>query len=155
MLCHLVHVHVLAIFVRSAFTRRLGDAFEVRIEGRPNRAGVDVGLDDGCKPLESVPCSRIDLVVCNAGAFILDTLNTVEMTACRQQYEVNALGPLRTFQALRTKLAGGSKIMLIGSFLGSIGNNTTGSRVSALLELAPRRIMYQLSVWCIIHFWRW
>ena len=44
----------------------------------------------------------------------------------RRQFEVNALGPLRVTGALLGNLARGSKIGILTSRMGSIGDNTTG-----------------------------
>ena len=44
----------------------------------------------------------------------------------RQQFEVNALGPLRVTTALRPQLAAGGKVVLITSRMGSITDNSSG-----------------------------
>ena len=92
-------------------------------------ADVDVGLDDGCKSLEKLDHSHIDLVICNAGLFVNGGLDDLNYDDIRKCFEVNALGPLRTVQALRPKLRAGSKVVVIGSLMGSISNNMNGARV--------------------------
>ena len=69
------------------------------------------------------------MLICNAGTLENDTLDTLDFHVCRHHYDVNALGPLRTVCALRDRLRAGSKVVLIGSKLGSIGSNTSGARV--------------------------
>jgi short-subunit dehydrogenase len=86
-------------------------------------------VDTGCAPLETVSAKTVDLVICNAGTLKNDSLDTLNFIDIRHQFEINALGPLRTFKALRQKLRSGSKVVLIGSMLGSIERNKTGSRV--------------------------
>jgi NAD(P)-dependent dehydrogenase (short-subunit alcohol dehydrogenase family) len=92
-------------------------------------AEVDVGSDTGCAPLETVAAKTVDLVICNAGTLKNDTLDTLDFDDIRHQFEVNSLGPLRTVRSLRQKLQIGSKVVLIGSLMGSIERNKTGSRV--------------------------
>ena len=92
-------------------------------------ADIDVGLDDGCKSLETLSHSHIDLVICNAGLFVNGGLDDLNYDDIRKCFEVNALGPLRTVQALRPKLGAGSKVVVIGSLMGSISNNMNGDRV--------------------------
>lgn len=56
------------------------------------------------------------------------------------QYNINALGPVRTVQALLPKLSSGSKIVVIGSKMGSFGElkpgplvfHTTSTQVACL-----------------------
>jgi len=45
----------------------------------------------------------------------------------REQFEVNALGALRVTHALLPNLKAGSRIVLMTSRMGSIGDNTSGS----------------------------
>lgn len=89
---------------------------------------VDVGRDGGCAPLSTLPVKRVELLICNAGVLYNDTLDGIEYDQCREQFETNALGPLRAVTAIRHKLFDGSKVMIVGSLLGSIGSNLTGGR---------------------------
>ncbi|KAG2453911.1 hypothetical protein HYH02_002114 [Chlamydomonas schloesseri] len=87
--------------------------------------GVDVGVDGGCAPLGKVE-SRVDLLVCNAGILREDCLEDIDMAALREQFEVNSLGPLRTFLALQGKLADNAKVCIVTSRMGSIEDNGSG-----------------------------
>jgi len=97
----------------------------------PQRADVDTGIDGGCDTLAAaIAALQIDLLVLNAGVFAGDTLEALDFSAMRHQFEVNALGPLRVVAALRSKLSRGSKVVLIGSWLGSLAcNGEKGARV--------------------------
>ena len=44
-------------------------------------------------------------------------------------FDVNSLGPIRTVEALDSKLHSGAKVVVMGSLLGSMGNNVNGGRV--------------------------
>jgi len=43
------------------------------------------------------------------------------------QYKVNTLGPLRVTEALRDNLGEGSKVAIVSSRVGSIGDNSSGN----------------------------
>lgn len=87
-----------------------------------------MGADDGCSALQRLPQARIDLVICNAGLFVNGGLDDLDFDDLRRCYEVNSLGPLRTVKALLPKLQAGSKVIVIGSKMGSIGG-FSGNRV--------------------------
>lgn len=86
---------------------------------------------EGCAALANIPCSEINLVVCNAGVLTNDDFSSINFSDCAWQFNTNALGPLRAVQSLLPKLLEGSKIILIGSKLGSFGETIPGRRVRA------------------------
>ncbi|GFR48788.1 hypothetical protein Agub_g10736 [Astrephomene gubernaculifera] len=92
--------------------------------------GVDVGRDGGCAPLTTFlagpPARQVDLVVCNAGILHEDSLSELNLDHIREQFEVNSLGPLRTYLAVKDRLAPGAKIAIITSRMGSIADNGSG-----------------------------
>jgi len=89
--------------------------------------GIDVTDDKGLltlkKSLADVP---LDIVINNAGIMTEETLGHIDFSAVAQQFLVNAIGPLKTTQALLTNLNEGSKVAIITSRMGSIGDNTSG-----------------------------
>ena len=91
--------------------------------------GVDVTSDDSVahliRRLENQP---IDLLINNAGILTRETLNAMDFDAIRWQFEVNAMGPLRVAHALLPQMGPGSKIGIVSSRMGSIEDNTSGSR---------------------------
>eukprot|EP00892_Ulva_mutabilis_P008271 jgi/Ulvmu1/5816/UM025_0073.1 len=91
-------------------------------------SGVDVETEEGCTPLATLACSSIDLVVCNAGVLTNDTFDSISFSDCAWQFNTNALGPLRAIKALMPKLSEGSKVVVIGSKLGSFGATKPGTR---------------------------
>jgi NAD(P)-dependent dehydrogenase (short-subunit alcohol dehydrogenase family) len=113
--------------------------------------GVDVAEQAGITKLSAALAGReIDLLINNAGILRWETgLDQLDFEAVRQQFEVNALGPLRVTQALRGQLRKGSKVALITSRMGSIGDNSSGGsygyRMSkAALNMAGKSLAHDL-----------
>lgn len=69
---------------------------------------------------------HVDLLINNAGILAEDTLEDIDYDSIREQFEVNTLGPLRVTTALLPNLHSGSKIAIITSRMGSIGDNGSG-----------------------------
>ena len=63
-----------------------------------------------------------------AGLLLNETLDDLSFERIQQQWEVNTIGPLRVVNALKSQLYTGSKIAMITSRMGSIADNTSGSR---------------------------
>lgn len=97
-------------------------ALGVRIE-----AGVDVGDDDLGGLAARLGGLEIDVLLHNAGILQRNTLDALDLASIRRQFEINALGPLKTVRALRDRLGKGAKVALVTSRMGSIGDNTSGS----------------------------
>jgi NAD(P)-dependent dehydrogenase (short-subunit alcohol dehydrogenase family) len=90
-------------------------------------SGVDLRSDRSVALLaQRLEGLRIDELVCNAGILREDGLADVVFEDVRAQLEVNALAPLRTVRALSDNLGRGSKVALITSRMGSIGDNGSG-----------------------------
>jgi NAD(P)-dependent dehydrogenase (short-subunit alcohol dehydrogenase family) len=113
--------------------------------------GVEVSDQDGIDKLAKVLAGRdVALLINNAGILVWETgLDQVKVEDVRRQFEVNALGPLRVTQALRGTLRKGSKVALITSRMGSIGDNTSGGsygyRMSkAALNMAGTSLAHDL-----------
>jgi len=100
------------------------DALGVRVE-----RGCDVTDPAAWSQLaERLAAEDIDLLVQNAGILVGDALDTVDPERVRAQFEVNALGPLFLTRALAARLHAGSKVALITSRMGSIGDNGSGGQ---------------------------
>jgi len=100
------------------------DELGVRVE-----AGIDVADAASVAKLATrLADVELDLLVNNAGILRTDRLEPLEPEAIRQQFEVNALGPLRVTAALLPRLRRGAKLVLVTSRMGSIGDNTSGGR---------------------------
>jgi NAD(P)-dependent dehydrogenase (short-subunit alcohol dehydrogenase family) len=110
--------HVIAVCRKSSPGL---DALGVQVE-----AGIDVGDDESVQGLAGRIDRDVDLLVNNAGRLEMESLDRLDMGSIREQLEVNALGPLRVTAALLPRMKAGSKIALITSRMGSIGDNTSG-----------------------------
>ena len=105
----------------------LGDSPALRERGIDVVSGVDVCGDAAVAKLVShLSGSRIDVLVNNAGFVQQAPLGRFDFAAMQKEYEVNALGPLRVTQALLPLLANGSKVGIVTSRVGSLGENRSG-----------------------------
>jgi NAD(P)-dependent dehydrogenase (short-subunit alcohol dehydrogenase family) len=90
-------------------------------------SGVDV--TDGAsidKLARSLDGKRLDVLVHNAGILRAEALGHIDYDSICQQFETNALAPLRLTERLLPVLAEDAKIALITSRMGSIADNTSG-----------------------------
>jgi NAD(P)-dependent dehydrogenase (short-subunit alcohol dehydrogenase family) len=89
---------------------------------------VDVTTDEGAARLsKSLGGRRVDILVNNAGILRSDSLASLDFEGMLEQYRVNALGPLRVTRALVDNLHEGSKVGIVTSRVGSIGDNGSGN----------------------------
>lgn len=88
---------------------------------------VDVSTDRGVAHLATTLGDRpVDILINNAGILRGDSLDSLEFDDMLEQYRVNALGPLRVTRALLGNLHEGSKVGIVTSRVGSIGDNESG-----------------------------
>jgi NAD(P)-dependent dehydrogenase (short-subunit alcohol dehydrogenase family) len=113
--------------------------------------GVDVTSDKSLNLLaEKMKGRTVDLLINNAGLLSSESFPDLDFAAIQREIEVNAYGPLRVTHKLSTNLKRGSKIALITSRMGSIGDNTSGGmygyRMSkAALNAAGKSLALDLS----------
>ena len=69
---------------------------------------------------------RFDWILHVAGVLGLDELGRIDFDDMRRQFEINTLGPLRVIEACLPFLAAGSKVGVVTSRVGSLGDNTSG-----------------------------
>ena len=126
------------------------DKLDVKIV--PN---VDVASEVGLQEMQAALSEvGIDVLICNAGILRDENLTKFNSDTIREQFEVNALAPLRLVQLLQNQLNDSSKIAMITSRMGSIADNGSGGRygyrmskaalnaasMSLAKDLAPRNI---------------
>jgi NAD(P)-dependent dehydrogenase (short-subunit alcohol dehydrogenase family) len=101
-------------------------------------SGIDVSNSDAIDRLATAVGQRpIDLLINNAGILVWgDRLESLNVDGIRQQFEVNALGPLLVTAALRNNLKRGAKVALITSRMGSIEDNGSGGAYGYRLSKA-------------------
>lgn len=117
--------------------------------------GVEVTDDASVDRLAtSLGDTQIDILINNAAIHSNETLEDLNFDRIRKQFEVNTLGPLRVTRALLPHLHKGSKVVIVTSRSGSIGDNGSGhtygyriskaavnmSGVNLALDLKPRGI---------------
>ena len=113
--------------------------------------GVDVTSDDAVAQLDSaLGDEAVDVLVCNAGQLRHERIDALDLDGARLQYEVNALGALRVVSALLPRLGQGSKIGLVSSKAGSMGDGPSGGmygyRMSkAALNMAAANMAHELA----------
>lgn len=118
--------------------------------------GIDVTSDAASgELLRALGDAKIDVLFHNAGIMLVMGLDSLDLDAMRKMYEVNAIGPLRLTKALLDRLHEGSKVCVVSSRAGSIGDNSSGGNygyrmskaalnmgaMSLARDLAPRGIM--------------
>jgi NAD(P)-dependent dehydrogenase (short-subunit alcohol dehydrogenase family) len=103
---------------------------ELGASGARVESGVDVTEARALEALATrLDGERIDAVWLNAGILGRDRLGALDAAALdgvREQFEVNALGPLRVAQALLPNLGSGTKVAIITSRMGSVADNDSG-----------------------------
>lgn len=124
--------------------------------------GIDVIKEISIAALtEQLGGQPIDSLIINAGIYRrggFDDFDSAAFDDIRETFEVNALAPLRMTRALVPNLVAGSKIAIITSLMGSMGDNGSGGSygyrmskaavnaagVSLARDLAPRKVAVAL-----------
>ena len=89
--------------------------------------GVDVAEPSaGDELLSATEGTRLDVLLHNAGILVPESLETVAAETIEREVKVNAIAPLLLTKALLPRLGQGSKIALVSSRAGSIGDNGSG-----------------------------
>ena len=91
--------------------------------------GIDVTSSPAVKGLVDAlraRGARLDWVLHVAGVLGLDTLGEIDYDDMRRQFEINTLGPLRVAEACVPFMGPGSKLGIVTSRVGSLGDNSSG-----------------------------
>jgi NAD(P)-dependent dehydrogenase (short-subunit alcohol dehydrogenase family) len=121
------------------------DKLGIRVE-----SGVDITSDASVAELvKRLDGVNIDVLINNAGILKRVSLDNLDFDSIRQQFEVNALGALRVTRMLLSNLHAGSKVVMMTSRMGSIGDNTSGNsygyRMSkAAMSMAGKSLAHDL-----------
>ncbi|MEM1080386.1 MAG: SDR family oxidoreductase [Pseudomonadota bacterium] len=92
-------------------------------------SGIDVTRAEDLSRLHTaVADASITILINNAGVLGRTEFDRIEdqLDDYRQQFEVNALAPLRVTHALSDRLQSGSKVVIVTSRMGSMADNTSG-----------------------------
>lgn len=88
---------------------------------------IDVSNAESIQRLKSeLAGQRLDVLINNAGILMGDSFGSLDYEAMLLQFRVNTLGPLRVTEALVDNLEDGSKVAIVSSRVGSIGDNGSG-----------------------------
>ena len=88
---------------------------------------IDITSDTSIAKLrDRLKDTPIDVLINNAAIAKNVTLKNLDFDSIREQFEVNTLGALRVTHALLPNLKAGSKVIMMTSRMGSIGDNTSG-----------------------------
>ena len=134
------------------------DVIAVCREASPELESLGIRIEAGIELTDSSAIDELmsrllhqslDGAILNAGILHSTGLNDLDADAIRQQFEVNALAPLRLASVLTRHLSSGSWIALMTSRMGSIADNTSGGsygyRMSkAALNMAGRSLAVDL-----------
>ncbi len=126
---------------------------ELAIPGATVLPGVDLLDDASClglpDRLRGAGVTRLDIVVVNAGALSREHLPDLvgagradAFERIQQQLEVNAIGPLRVATALIQLLGEGSRLAVITSRRGSVGDNSTGGSYGYRISKAAANMAF-------------
>ena len=89
--------------------------------------GIDVASDDVGEALDAALGDHtLDVVVNNAGLLRRGPLDDLDLEGAVAQFQVNTLGPLRVTSAVLPRLVSGSKVAIVSSRAGSIGDKPSG-----------------------------
>jgi len=106
------------------------DSKELRDTGAQVETGIDVTDEAALAALvKKLNRERIHHLWLNAGILEREKLGGIDKAgfeSLRRQFEVNALGPLRVAQGLLENLGEGSKVGIMTSRMGSMGDNDSG-----------------------------
>ena len=104
--------------------------------------GIDVSSDDCLAIIRERlnDVSQVDVLINNAGLLTDESLEDLDYDRIRSQFEINTLGPLRVTEALKEKLGRGAKIAMMTSRMGSVTDNTSGSRYGYRISKAALNI---------------
>lgn len=91
--------------------------------------GIDVSNGTLQKQLRAELAGiKVDILINNAGILRDESLGHIDYGTVLEQFEVNAMGPLKVTEALAGQLAPSAKVALITSRMGSVADNSSGGR---------------------------
>jgi NAD(P)-dependent dehydrogenase (short-subunit alcohol dehydrogenase family) len=103
---------------------------------------IDVtSTEDVEKLAAEVRATPIDILIHVAGVGAFDKWGEFDFDAMLQHYDLNALGPLRVVSALAENLTMGSRVGIVTSRMGSIGDNASGRMYSYRMSKAAANML--------------
>lgn len=103
--------------------------------------GIDVASASVGQRLASALAEvKVDILINNAGILRDESLGGIDYDSISEQFQVNAMGPLRVTEALAGQLPRGARVALITSRMGSVADNTSGGRYGYRMSKAALNI---------------
>ena len=104
--------------------------------------GIDIRDDtDVSGAAKKIGQRSVDVLINNAGILIDDDIDSLQLFSVREQFEVNALGPLKIALAFRKFLRKGSFLINVSSRMGSIGDNGSGRDYGYRMSKAAQNML--------------
>ncbi len=103
--------------------------------------GIDLTQPSSLARLVDAVDRPIDLLVNNAGLLSKESLDHLDLDAIRRQFEINAIAPLAVTHALLDRLAPKATVGVVTSRMGSVADNTSGSRYGYRMSKAAANMM--------------
>ncbi|MEJ8566746.1 SDR family oxidoreductase [Elongatibacter sediminis] len=131
-----------------AAVREAGDALPAT--GAEIISGIDVNSEaDVARLSDALGDRKLDWLLNNAGILERMSLDELDFDSIERQFRINAMGPLRVTAGLRSHLGQGSRVFVMSSNMGSIGDNSSGGsygyRMSkAAVNMAARSLSHDL-----------
>jgi NAD(P)-dependent dehydrogenase (short-subunit alcohol dehydrogenase family) len=122
----------------------LFDGADLAADGITVEPNVDVTSGESVTALAqrlTAAGTKLDVLYHIAGVMWLDELGSIDYDRFRAQFEINALGPLRTVEALRHLLQPGAKVGIVSSRVGSLGDNTSGGMYAYRISKAAANMV--------------
>ena len=114
---------------------------ELKGSGAQIIEGIDLTKAADLERLVSSIDQPIDLLINNAGLLTKESLEHLDLAMIRKQFEINAMAPLAVTHALLDRLATKAKVAVITSRMGSVADNTSGSRYGYRMSKAAANMM--------------
>lgn len=111
----------------------LGEAAD--FEGAPVATIPRIDVTDGASLARAREALQetmnpIDVLYHVAGVMTIDALGSIDYDTLLWEFKINAVGPLRTIETLLPLLSEGSKVGIVTSRVGSLGDNGSGGQYS-------------------------
>ncbi|MEE2661967.1 MAG: SDR family oxidoreductase [Pseudomonadota bacterium] len=104
--------------------------------------GIDIRDDaDVSVAAKQIGQRSVDVLINNAGILIDDDIGSLQLVNLREQFEVNALGPLKIALAFRECLRKGSFLINVSSRMGSIADNRSGGDYGYRMSKAAQNML--------------
>lgn len=137
--------------VVATFRGDRGGLAELEREANITVHPLDVSSDDSAKRIaDALGQSSIDLLFCNAGLYggERQSIDDMDLSAWREAFEVNTLGPFNVVTALRRLLARSThpRALVISSQMGALSRKSRGAYAYRSTKAAANKVAQLLAL---------